>query len=115
MEIVEFSVVGFDALQKQITCLLQEWVDREIHIEVRIERQIWSVSGELSKTSWKFELLLSGFGRDLVEEGGHEVRVVNNDWQFDEDIFVAELRLLHAVNTLVWPDMQGFVGHTFQW
>ena len=50
---------------------------------------------------WKLEVGL-WLGWELVEEGGHEVRVVDGKWELNQDILVRELRLLEAVHSSVF-------------
>lgn len=52
---------------------------------------------EGGETGREFESLARGRSRQLVEERGEKVRVVDDNGQLGEDVLVAEAALLQAV------------------
>jgi hypothetical protein len=97
--VVELGVVVLDALEEQVARLLEEGVDGKIErVVVGVERRLGSVLvlEQGSKVRRERELLLGSLCRQLVEEGGEEVRVANGDGELDEDVRVPKTALLEA-------------------
>jgi hypothetical protein len=69
LEVIEFGVMGLDAVKKLVASLLQVRVDRKVQrFQIRIKRDGWLVGSELLKTRRELKLLLGKFGGKLVEE-----------------------------------------------
>lgn len=105
--VVDLGVVGFDAIQQEVTVLLEEGVD--------VERQIVKVGGESGGLGEGAGLESAERGRkvggrggigtlQLVDERSDQVGVVNLNGQLLEDILVAEVGLLQPIDEkLVTP------------
>jgi hypothetical protein len=88
--VVELRVVGLDRLEEQVARLLQVRVDRQVErVEVGVERVRGRLGRDRGVVAGQVELRGGGGGRQLVEEGGEEVRVLDRDGDFDEDVLVA--------------------------
>ena len=98
--VVEFGVVGLYAVEEEVAGLLKEGVDREVErVEVgcqgqRGKRGVLLEGGEAGR---EVQGLAWGRSRQLVEERGEKVRVVDDNGQLGEDVLVAETALLQAV------------------
>ena len=100
LEVVGLGVVSLDAVKEKIAVLLQDGVN--------VERQVVEVGGENGGLSER-----AGFqsgqrwgeirgsrgagGLELVDERGDQVRVVDLDRQFNEDVLVSQVGLLQPV------------------
>lgn len=100
LEVVGLGVVSLDAVKEKIAVLLQDGVN--------VERQVVEVGGENGRLSER-----AGFqsgqrwgeirgsrgagGLELVDERGDQVRVVDLDRQFNEDVLVSQVGLLQPV------------------
>lgn len=71
--VVEFGVVGFDALEQEIARLFEEGIDGEVEaVEIGVERELLGERrvGERGKVGGEGEFGRGGLGGELVEEGG---------------------------------------------
>lgn len=100
MVVVELGVVVLYAVEKEIARLFEEWIDGKVErFEVWCKRHVGELRIDVESSEARRELelgMLWGCGRQLVEERGEEVRVVNADWQLGEDVLVAKTTLLEA-------------------
>lgn len=122
LEVVILGVVGLDAVQEQVAVLLQEGVDAQGEV-VEVGGQ---KSGRRQRSSlqsgerWReVQRLLGRRRRQLVKEGGEDVRVVDGHGEFDENLLVSEVRLLEtgkaktvSVSSPVETDKKRNRGHT---
>lgn len=93
-------MVGLDAVQEQVAVLLQERVDAQSQVvEVGAQRSGRRQRSSLqSSERWREVQRLRGRRRrQLVEEGGEEVRVVDGHGEFNEDLLVGQVRLLEPI------------------
>lgn len=94
-------MVVLNALEKQVTCLLQERVNGEVErVVVGVERGLGRVLvlEQRRQVRGERELLLGCLCGQLVEEGGEQVRVADGDGELDENVRVPEAALLEAVS-----------------
>lgn len=100
MVVVELGVVGLYAVEEEVASLLEEGVNREVkRVEVGCqgeggERGILLESGEAGR---EVQGLAGRRSRELVEERGEKVRVVDDNGELGEDVLVTETALLQAV------------------
>ena len=100
LEVVGLGVVGLDAIQEQVAVLLHEGINAE--------QQVVEVRGENCRLSWRARFkcgkgrrkisrpgLLGGL--ELVDERCDQVRVVDGNRKFDENILVSQVRLLQSI------------------
>lgn len=98
-EVVVFGVVRFNGFEEEITGFLEEGVDGKAEvIEVRGQRIGFGerVGGEDGERGGDLGLAGGRSSGQLVKEGRQEVRVVDLERKFDEDVLVAEVRLLES-------------------
>lgn len=98
--VVDLRVMILYALKEQVASLLKEGIDGEIkRLVVREEGRLWDVGILLqgSQVGRELELLLWCTRRQLVQERGEEMGVVNGNGELDQDIVVAETALLQTV------------------
>lgn len=99
--VVDLRVVVLYALKEQVASLLEERINGKIkRVVVREEGWLGDVGVLLqgSQVGWELELLLWCTRRQLVQERGEEMRVVNSDGKLDQDVVVAETTLLQTVD-----------------
>ena len=101
LEVVGLGVVGLDAVKEQVAVLLHERIDAEQQVvEVRGEDSRLSGCARLERSEGRREIsgprLLGGL--KLVDERGDQVRVVDSNREFDENVLVSQVRLLQPIN-----------------
>lgn len=98
--VVELGVVVLYAVEQEVARLLEEGVDGKVErLEVgsKGHGSELRVAVEGCEAARELQLGVLGWGRgELVEERGDDVRVVDGDGQFGEDVLVAEAALLEA-------------------
>lgn len=103
LEVVLLGLVGLYAVKEEIAGLLEERVNAEIErVKIGCERVVadLGVAGKVGQRLGKVDGgLLRRRLRELVEEAGQEMGVVDADREFDKDVLVTEVGLLQAVNT----------------
>lgn len=98
LEVVEVGVVGLDRLEQQVARLLEVGVDGELErVEGRVDGRLDRIREEVVEGERGLLGVADGARGDLVEEGGEEVRVVDDYGVLDEDLLEGELGLLEAV------------------
>ena len=95
--VVEIGVMGLDAVEEQVACLLEEGVDRQVQgIKRRVRGDLGRVPANVVERGRQGKLRVLGRGRDLVDKRREEVGIVDDDGDFGENILEGELRFLES-------------------
>ncbi|KUI61723.1 hypothetical protein VP1G_11265 [Cytospora mali] len=87
--VVEVGVVRLDAVQEQVTRLLQERVDGQVEsVNRRVRRDLDRGPLDVGKRLRQLNLRVCRGHGELVHEGGEEVRVVDVDGELEKDVLV---------------------------
>lgn len=106
LEVVDFGVMRFDAVQQEVAVLLEERVNAERQV-VKIRSKCGGFGEWAALEGAERGRKVGGARRvgalQLVDEGGKQVRVVDLHRQLVEDVLVAEVGLLQSENQSVFP------------
>jgi hypothetical protein len=92
--------VRLDAVEQQVTSLLEEGVNREVEsVEGRIRRDLHRLFFDVGQRGREGNLGLLRRGGDLVQKGSQEMRVMDSDGELDKYILVAQLGFLKTDGT----------------
>ena len=95
--VVEIGVMGLDAVEEQVACLLEEGVDRQVQgIKRRVRGDLGRVPANVVERGRQGKLGVLGRGRDLVDKRREEVGIVDDNGDFGENILEGELRFLES-------------------